>query len=1022
MPKRRTPSLPAGTVTLLFTDIEGSASLLQQLGDRYAEVLAHYWRFVRSAIQDRGGQEVDTQGDALFAAFSRARDAVAAGIAAQRAIGAHAWPEDLSLRVRMGLHTGETLSGETGYAGMDVHRAARICAAGHGGQILLSQATRDLVVDVLPNDVSLRDLGEHRLKDLAHAYRLFQVVVADLPADFPPLKSLDVLPNNLPRQLTSFIGREREMAEVKRLLSEAYLVTLTGIGGSGKTRLALQIAAEVVDRYLDGAWCVQFASLSEALLVPQAVASALGIREQRGRSLMDVLLDNLRHKGLLLVLDNVEHLVSACASLADTLLRGCAGLRILVTSREPLRIEGEHIYPVPPLSLPSPGTLLPASTLAHSEAIQLFVDRAVSAHPSFVLTEQNATAILQICRRLDGIPLALELAAAQVRTLSVERIVTRLDDQFRLLTDGRRTALPRHQTLRATMDWSYELLTEPERLLYRRLAIFGGTFSLDAAEAVCSGRDLAESAIIDLLAHLVEKSLIVAGQGAGEVRYHLLEPARQYALGKLQETAEASDVGARHRDYFLALAEQGHLGLASAERMSWQARIESDHDNIRTALRWSIDHHALEEATRLGASMARFWASRGLLNEGMAWLAELRKHEDQVSPRTRAGLLSGAGLVAFEIGEQRAAAEVTDHALAIFQQLGDRPGIEVCLRLLGLAELEIGNYERAAALLDEAAKLPRGRGDGEAEAEALRQRGYLAVKQGDYALATETLERSLAAVRQTGKQRSIGFAIGHLAQAYFYQGQSDRAIAMLMEALDRLRAVEHGTGTAYFLNLLGLALLQKGDRQGSAKAYRSCLSLAGETGYRWAIAQGLMGIGALSTSKGEPALGTRLLAAAEALLTKIDYVIPSSERIYMERLADSLRRSMPPDEFEKASSQGRRMSMEQAVESAQLALSDAEDAPDSLPTRHAPAGNSNRSTLLAIRRKKWSPALSRREQEVAVLVAQGCTNREIAETLAIAEKTANAHVQNIFNKLGFNSRAQIAAWVATQSFESPNLE
>ena len=1017
------PSLPTGTVTFLFTDIEGSTHLLQHLGDRYAEVLANYRRFLRSAIQERGGHEVDTQGDALFAAFPRASDAVAAAVAAQRVIGAYAWPENLSLQIRMGLHTGESISGETGYVGMDVHRAARICAAGHGGQILLSQTTTDLTADVLPDGVSLRDLGEHRLKDLARSHHLFQVVAADLPADFPPLKSLDVLPNNLPRQLTSFIGREKEMAEVKRLLSAAYLVTLTGAGGSGKTRLALQIAAEVVDRYAEGVWWVQLASLSEASLVPQAVASALGIREQRGRSLMDALLDDLRHKRLLLVLDNAEHVISACARLVDTLLRGCAGLRTLVTGREPLRIEGEHIYPVPPLALPSPGMLLPVATLARSEAVRLFVERAIAARPSFALSGQNAAAALQICRRLDGIPLALELAAARVRALSVEQIAIRLDDQFRLLTEGSRTGLPRHQTLRATMDWSYELLTEPERLLYRRLAVFGGSFNLEAAEAVCSGTGLPESAIVDLLTRLVEKSLVVAGERDADARYHLLEPSRQYALGRLEETDEASDVRGRHRDFFLALVERGHLGLASAERLIWRARIESDHDNIRVALRWSIDYRSLEEATRLGAAMARFWASRGLLNEGLAWLAELRKHGDQVSPRARAGLLSGAGLLAFEIGEQRQAAEVTDCALTIFRQVADRQGIEVCLRLLGMAELEMGNYERAIMLLDEAARLPRERGDVEAEAEALRQRGYVAVKQGDYALATQTLERSLAIQQQTGRRRSIGLAIGHLAQAYLYQGQSDRAIAMLTEALDHLQAVEHGTGTAYFLNLLGLALVKKGDRQAAAVAYRRCVALARETGYRWAIAQGLIGIGALSAAKGEDALGARLLAAADTLLTKIDYVIPFAERAYLERLVDSLRRSMPPDEFERASSQGRHMSMEQAVESAQLALDNAECTAGASQTGDAPQPSRfDRRTQHAVPRKKSSSALSQREQEVAALVAQGSTNREIAETLGIAEKTANAHIQNILNKLGFNSRAQIAAWAATQGLRSPNSE
>ena len=1020
-PKRHMSSLPTGTVTFLFTDIEGSTRLLQQLGERYAEVLAHYRQFVRSAVQDRDGREVDTQGDALFAAFPRARDAVAAAVAAQRAIGAHAWPENLSLRVRMGLHTGESLGVETGYVGMDVHRAARICAAGHGGQILVSRTTRDLVADTLPDGVTLRDLGEHRLKDLAQPNHLFQVVAPDLPTDFPSLKSLDALPNNLPRQLTSFIGREKEMAEVKRLLSTAYLVTLTGVGGSGKTRFALQVAAEVVDRYSEGVWWVQLASLSESSLVPQAVASALGIRETRGRSPMDALLDDLRHKKLLLVLDNAEHLISACANLADTLLRGCAGLRVLVTSREALRIEGEHIYPLPPLSLPSPGMLLPVATLARVEAVRLFVDRAIAARPSFALSEQNAAAALQICQRLDGIPLALELAAARMRALSVEQIATRLDDQFRMLTDGSRTALPRHQTLRATMDWSYELLTESERLLYRRLAVFGGSFNLEAVEAVFSGADLLEWTILDLLTRLVEKSLVVTGDRAGEVRYHLLEPARQYALGKLRETAEASDVQTRHRDFFLALAEQGHLGLATAERMVWQARVASDHDNIRAALRWSIDHHSLEDSTRLGASMARFWASRGLLNEGLAWLAELRKLEDQASPRARAGLLSATGLLAFEIGEQRQAAEATEHALAIFRHLGDRQGIEVCLRLLGMAELEIGRYERAAALLDEAARLPRERGDIDAEAEALRQRGYLAVKQGDYALATKTLERSLAMVRQTGKRRSIGLATGHLAQAYFYQGQSDRAIAMLSEALDHVQAVEHGTGTAYFLNLLGLALVEKGDRQGAAEAYGKCISLARATGYKWAVAESLIGIGALSAAKGETAVGARLLAAADTRLAKMDYMIPSAERTYLDRLVGSLRRSMAPAEFEKASSQGRHMSMEQAVESAQLALCDVERAADSFPTGEATQPNDiDRRTPQAVARKKSSPMLSQREQQVAALVAQGCTNREIAGTLSIAEKTANAHIQNILNKLGFNTRAQIAAWAATRGLKSPD--
>ncbi len=457
------PSLPTGTVTFLFTDIEGSTTLLQRLGDRrYAEVLAEHQRLVRDAFAKGNGQEIDTQGDAFLVAFSRARDAVATAVAAQQALMKHPWTDGASLRVRMGLHTGEPVGATDRYVGLDVHRAARICSAGHGGQILLSDAVSGLAARDLPPGVSLRDLGTHRLKDLREPEHLFQVMHPDLPTDFPPLKSLDALPNNLPRQLTSFVGRDREMAEVKKLLATTCLVTLTGAGGSGKTRLALHVATDVLERYPDGVWLAQLAPLSEPALVPKAVASALDIPEQPARLLTDTVVDYLRSRSLLLLLDNCEHLLQACADLANVLLQACPNLCILATSREALGIAGELTYRVPSLSLPDLKRLPSPESLTQYEAVRLFVERAAFSKPGFQITSSNAAAVAQVAHRLDGIPLAIELAAARVKALPVDVIAARLDDQFRLLTGGSRTGLPRHQTLRATLDWSYNWLSEQE--------------------------------------------------------------------------------------------------------------------------------------------------------------------------------------------------------------------------------------------------------------------------------------------------------------------------------------------------------------------------------------------------------------------------------------------------------------------------------------------------------------------------------------------------------------------------------
>ena len=533
--------LPTGTVTFLFTDIEGSTPLWEREPSHMHMALARHDAILRAAIIEQGGHVYKNIGDAFQAAFALPAQAVEAALVAQRRLLAETWPTSTSIRVRMGLHIGPAETQGSDYATTHtLNRVARIMSAGHGGQVLLSVEVADLLRDYLPAGVTLRDMGQHRMKGLTQLEHLFQVVAPDLPARFPPLASLDAFPNNLPLQLTSFVGREKEIAEVKRLLGTAHLLTLTGPGGTGKTRLSLQVAAEELSSFPDGVWFIELAPLADPSLAVQIIASALELREQFGRPLVDVITDYLRGKISLLLLDNCEHLVETCAKLAHDLLHACPRLKIMASSREALGVAGETAYRVPSLSLPD------AQNLTQCESVQLFIERATAAQSRFALTESNARAVAQICQRLDGIPLALELAAARVKVLSVEQIAARLDDRFRLLTGGSRTALPRQQTLRALIDWSYSLLSEQERMLFRRLAVFIGGWTLEAAEAVCASDGIESDEVLDLLTRLVDKSLVSMEEQAGEARYRRLETIRQYSREKFLEADDVEAVRDRH--------------------------------------------------------------------------------------------------------------------------------------------------------------------------------------------------------------------------------------------------------------------------------------------------------------------------------------------------------------------------------------------------------------------------------------------------------------------------------------------
>jgi predicted ATPase/class 3 adenylate cyclase len=846
------PGLPTGSVTFLFTDIEGSTALLQHLGDqRYAEVLAEHRHILRAAFQAGGGREVDTQGDSFLIAFGTARDAVAAAAAAQRAISGHPWPEGAAIRVRMGLHTGEPIVAGDGYVGLDVHRAARIMSAGYGGQILLSRSTHHVIEHDLPEGLAVRDLGEHRLKDLTRPEHIFQMVIADLPAEFPPPKTLDVISNNLPIQLTTFIGREREIEDVKRLLAKTRLLTLMGSGGAGKTRLSIQVAAELIEEFQKGVWLVELAPLSDPALVVQAVASTFQVREAAGRSLLDLLVDYLQPKSLLLVLDNCEHLVAACAQLAAALLRACPNVKILATSREALAVAGETTYQVPPLSRPDPRRAQSLEQLTRFESVQLFVERGVHSQARFALTEGNAKAVAHICHRLDGIPLAIELAAARVKVLTPDQIAARLDDRFRLLTGGSRTGLPHHQTLRAAMDWSYDLLSEEERILLRRLAVFAGGFNFEAAEAICADGAVEASAVLDLLTNLVDKSLVVAEGLNGDIRYRLLETVRQYGLERLQGSGEIAAVRGRHLAWYLSFAERAEPELHGPDQKGWLSQLEMEHDNLRAALEWAgVGQEGAETGLRLAGALHRFWAMRGYLSEGREWLEGAVK-SSAGPPAARAKAIFGASVLAFRQGDYRRAEELCGQSLALYRERENKFGIALSLNVLAFLNRNRGDHARAISLLEESLTLCRESNQQWALAETLFILAVTVRRQGDYERAKALLEESLTLWRQTGDKAGLARSLASLGVVARLQGDFVRARALHEESLALHKELGHKLEVAEVLLMLGAAAQNQGDYARAAALHEECLILSRELGDKLQAAAALVNLANVSYYRGD---------------------------------------------------------------------------------------------------------------------------------------------------------------------------
>jgi predicted ATPase/class 3 adenylate cyclase len=849
----------------LFSDIEGSNRLWELAPGTMAEALARHDAIMHRRIEQAGGSVFKTVGDAFCAVFPDASAAIQAALQAQIELQSESFDQIGSLQVRMAVHSGAALERHGDYFGPSLNRVARLLSAGHGGQILVSLAAAECVED-LAAGATLMELGEYRLRDLIKPERIFQLVHPALPSDLRSIRALEAVQHNLPIQLTSFIGREQELAEIERILSTTRLVTLTGAGGCGKSRLAQETGMRMAASHSDGVWLIEFAALADPSLVPQTLASVLGLREEPGRTWSEVLCEHMRAKHLLLILDNCEHVLAASAALAHTLLRACPAVKILATSREGLGVDGEITYRVPSLSLPDPGDTgqRPDDVLAGSEAARLFVERATRARPGFAVSGDNAEAILQLCRRLDGIPLALELAASRVRALSVDQILERLDDRFRLLTGGSRSALPRQQTLQALIDWSYNLLTEGERALFRRLSVFAGGWTLEAAEEVCSGQSIERPDVPELLARLVDKSVVVVDEEPA-VRYRLLETVRQYGHDRLVQAGEAELTRGRHLEVFLHLAEKAAPKLRTGERERWLRRLDAERDNLRTALEWSLqligDPGA---ALRLSAALGWYWFFRSLYSEGRRWLGGALDRAESHSPTEEtAWALFFAGILAWDQGDLVPARDRLEESLAVGRAVGIELLEAQALSWLSVVVRTQGDQKLGRLQLEESVALLRRQRDPWALALALTMLSELSLEEGDEQAAGPLADESLTLFGAVDDPWGMGTVLVTRGQIALRQGDLVAARSLIDQALETWLEIGHKYLITTGLYWAGKVALREQDLSRATARFREGLGVALELQSNRGIGEFLAALAEAAIASGNLEHGAQLFGAAE---------------------------------------------------------------------------------------------------------------------------------------------------------------
>jgi predicted ATPase/class 3 adenylate cyclase/DNA-binding CsgD family transcriptional regulator len=1005
---------PSGTVTLLFTDVEGSVRLWEADREVMAESSARHNRLVRDRIEAAGGRVFTAVGEAFRAVFADPSAALGCAMGLQRAVGSEPWPADSPVRVRVALHAGACVERDGDYVGPVVNRAARLLAAGHAGQVLVSGAAYELLADRLPGGIGLRDLGEHQLKDLGRAERVFQVTGPGLAEEFGPLRSLDhpALRHNLPSQPTGFVGRAGELAELRSLVSGgSRLVTICGPGGIGKSRLALQVAAEALDGAGDGVWLVELAPVADPELVARTVAAVLQVREEPGRPVIDTLVDAVGDRYLLVVLDNAEHVLGAAAKLADAVIRSCPRACLLVTSRESLGTGGEHVFRVPSLPVP-PADLAAPDRLAAFESVQLFVEHASMQRQGFVLDEANAEAVAAICARLDGIPLALELAAARLGSLSVQEISSRLGQRFRLLTGGSRTALPRHQTLRALIDWSYDLLNPEERTVLDRLSVFAGGWTLAAAEAVTSPGGTADWQVLDHLAALVDKSLVQAEDIHGSTRYRLLETVRQYAAEHLAQRAdtELGETRAAHRDYYLALVESADTHLRGPDEAAWLDRLKAEFDNIRAALAYSVaDPRSAEPGLRLAAGLRWFCNMRGHAGEALQALNVLLERPDaRIPTRARARALTVSCHLLNHFGDDSTIPSLAGEAIQIARGLADDAVTADALSQLCWFRFEQGDLPAARAQIDEAVGLARAAGDPRLIADLLGRRAVFKGEAGDLDAAFADNQESLTVSRAAGDNYRLAITLANLGVYELAAGELRAARAHLQEASVLADNLGYPNVSVGVLENLGFVDLIDDDPRHARRLFLDSLDMARIIGAKsYYVHAALLGLALAAGADGDPAVAATLHGIADEHQEQAGRAFATIEVGLRDHDHARLRATLGDAAFEAAYRHGRTLSQADGIA---LAASAAKPDPGLASAVTAPVGQAAADGAAG--------PLSEREREIVALLAAGATDAQIAERLFLSINTVRSHLERIRDKTGARRRPELVRYAIQAGIES----
>ena len=1032
-------------MTLLFTDIEGGVLLWEADRDAMAAASARHDRIVREQIEASGGQVFKTVGEAHRAVFADPVAALCSAVAIQRTAGAEPWPSSLPIRVCMALHSGVCAERDGDYVGPVVNRAARLLDVGHGGQVLVTAAAYTLLADRLPGGIELKDLGQQRLRDLGRAERVFQVTGPGLAEGFGVLRSLDdpALSHNLPSQATNFVGRVAELTELRALMSGgSRLVTIAGPGGIGKSRLALQAAADALDGTGDGVWLVELAPVAEPELVARTAAAALGVREMPGRPMLDTLIDALGGRDLLFILDNAEHVLGAVAELADAIIRSCPRVCLLVTSREPLGISGEHVFRVPGLAVP-PADLAAPDRLAGFESVQLFAEHAALHRRGFTVDDASGAAVAAICVRLDGIPLALELAAARLGSLSVSEINVRLDQRFRLLTTGNRTALPRHQTLRALIDWSYDLLSPEERSVFDRLSVFAGGWTLDAAEAVASGGDVAEWQVLDLLAALVGKSLVQAEVIHGSTRYRLLETVRHYAAERLALRAgsDLRDVRVAHRDHYLAVAEAAAAHLTGPDQGSWLDRLDADQANLRRAGEHAVgDPQGTALVLRLGVALYRYWIARSRQQQGLELLVPaIGRPDADADPALFAAALVTVAHTASWV-DMGAARHLAEQAVQVTRQLGDDRLLSRALAALCTACYFGGEPETGRPFGQESVERARRLGDDVLVAESLAHY-FLSI---DPAQSPQLVGEAIACTERSGDHLYNCLLRNNAGLHALMIGDIPAARAHLEAVAQAARQV--GWESAELPANVGLMLRAEGDLDGARSMFEASLRFSRRSGYRRGMAYGFLYLTCVTGDLGDWDRAAVLHGSVQAFQDRTGIPWDDFDARYRQDSLAQARVHLGDEQLERAYAQGMALSLEKALDLAlssepglrdrdhaaahatlddaaywhgrtlsqadaiALALGTAQPAPGPAPAVTVPA---------ARRMPAGSPAdpLSAREREIMALLAGGASNAKIAETLFVTPNTVRTHLDRIRDKTGARNRAELTRYAIQAGIE-----